>query len=159
MATEEFEECRIGTTNKNHCASEELCTFLATLINSEITSLTIPPLSTTQTDCYFNRVAQFCNHLLSAAGKALLSPEEFNKTFCGVPMLLDAIGTKCPSLKSLHMLPLDYYKTFIPLMKDNSLGDSFFKGVLPRLTVLNMYCYECDDWALMQIATHASSLV
>jgi hypothetical protein len=156
MATKDFEERRNRT---DICASEDLCTFLATLINSEITTLTIPPISTKQMECSFKRVTQFLNNLLIADGKAPLSLGELNKAFRGVPMLIDAICTKCPTLKSLHILTLPTYKEYIPLMKDKSLGDSFFKVVLPRLTILKMDYYKCDDWALLQIASHATSLV
>jgi hypothetical protein len=157
MATVEFQENNFDTDT---CALEELCSFLATLMNSEITTLTIPPLSTTmpQMDYTFKRMAQFCNEVLRAAGKAPLSLEELNKTFRGVPMLMDAIGTKCPSLKSLHIQNLSTERPYIPMKKGYSLGDTFFKVVLPRLTILNMDSYEFDDWALMQIGSHASSL-
>jgi hypothetical protein len=158
MATAKF---RQKNFHKIMCASsEELCSFLATLMNNEITTLTIPPLSTTipQMDYTFKRMAQFCNQVLSAAGKAPLSLEELNKTFRGVPMLMDTIGTKCPSLKSLHILNLTIERNYIPLKRGYSLGDTFFKVVLPRLTILSMDCYECDDWTLIQIGSHGSSL-
>lgn len=157
MANKEF---ALKNFNTDACASGELCSVLATLMNSEIATLTIPPLSTTmpQMDFTFKKMAQFCNHLLSTSGKAPMSLEELNKTFRGVPMLIDAIGTKCPSLKSLHILNVTTGRSYIPLKKGYSLGDTFFKVVLPRLTILSMDCYECDNWALMQIGSHGSGL-
>jgi hypothetical protein len=135
IIAEEKESDEFGTSG---FASEELCyCFLATLMHNELTSLTLMPLS-----------IRTCNPPL--VGNASLSLEERLKAFCGVPMLIDAIDTKCPRLKSLEINIL--------LDEDSSLGDAFFK-LLPRLTTLRLDCYWCDDWALMQIAAHATNLV
>jgi hypothetical protein len=161
MAYKEFGLKMIAKYDRETCASEELCSFLATLMNSEITTLTIPPLSNTMLlmDHPFKGVTEFCYYqVLTAAGKATKSLEELNKAARGVTMLMDTIGTKCPKLKSLHIQTLSTGRPFIPLKKGCSLGDTFFKVVLPRLTILNMDSYEFDDWALIQIGSHGSSL-
>jgi hypothetical protein len=123
-------------------ASEELCCFLATLMHNELTTLTLMPLRTSNPPL---------------VGNASLSLEERLKALCGVPMLTDAIDTKCPRLKSLEIRNKQSDNQY-PLNESSSLGDAFFK-LLPRLTTLRLECYQCDDWALMQIAAHATNLV
>jgi hypothetical protein len=127
-------------------ASEELCCFLATLMHNELATLTLMPLRTS---------TRTCNPPL--VENVSLSLEERLKAFCGVPMLIDAIDTKCPRLKSLEIRNMTSNGQFL-LDEGSSLGDAFFK-LLPRLTTLRLDCYQCDDWALMQIAAHATNLV
>jgi hypothetical protein len=102
------------------------------------------------------RTEQLCNSPL--VGNASLSLEKCFKAFSGVPMLIDAIDTKCPRLKSLEIRSLNSNEHLFRLHEDSSLGDAFF-NLLPRLTTLRLDCYKCDDWALMQIAAHATNLV
>jgi hypothetical protein len=113
-----------------------------------------PPL----TDIIVVRVAQFYNHLLSAAGIAPPSLAQVNGASHGVRMLIEAIGAECSTLRSLHIMALSYFDPLMPLTEGSSLGSVFFRA-LPRLTNLQIDCYECDDWALIQLGTHATNLV
>jgi hypothetical protein len=153
--------CAWKLCDAEEIASEELCCFLATLMHNELTALTLPPLvtstTTPQMDFLYSRLALFCNPLLIAVGKAPKSLEELHKALCGVPILFDAIDTKCPSLKHLQIVSTSDGFNHFPLVASSSLGSSFCK-VLSRLTILKLDCYKCDDWTLTQIASHATNL-
>jgi len=141
-------------------ASEEMCCFLATLMHSEITTLTLPSLNSTfpRMDFAFKRLAKMYNSL---KGEAQMSAKELYEASCGVRMLINAIGAQCSNLKSLHIMDLSGQSPFVPLMpltEGSIYGPSFFQ-VLPRLTTLKMNYYLFDDCALKQIGTHATNLM
>jgi len=146
--------------SRKECASEELCYFMATLVHGELFSLRVPMLRSNPplTDENVVRVVQYYNNLLSAAGMVPPSLSEVNQASRGIRMLLNAIETECSSLRSLHLMSLSFFNPLMPLTNDSSLGTVFFRA-LHRLTNLHIDCYECDDWALMQFATHATNLV
>jgi hypothetical protein len=144
-------------------ASDELCCFLATLLHGELTTLSLPMLRSTspETNRTIAQALQSYNHSLDAAAISQLSLAAVNEASHGVRMLINAIEANCSSLKTLHILTLSIYNPLnplAPLTEDSSLANLFFRA-LPRLTNLHADCYKCDDWALLQIATHATNLV
>ena len=142
----------------DECSSEEMCCFLATLMHSEITTLDLPTLNSTLPPMDFAfkwRMTQIYN---STAGEAQkMSVKELHKESCGVLMLINAIGAQCSNLKSLRITDL-WDAPLIPLTEGSIFGTAFFR-VLPRLTKLDLNYYQCGDWALTQIGTHAANLV
>jgi hypothetical protein len=139
--------------------SEEMCCFLATLMHSEITTLNLPTLNSTLPPMDFAfkwRMTQIYN---STAGEAQkMSIKELHEESCGVLMLINAIGAQCSSLKSLTIMEISSDVPMLPLAEGSIFGTAFFR-VLPRLVELDINCYQCDDWALKQIGTHAANLV
>jgi hypothetical protein len=147
--------------NIEECASEEMCCFLATLMHSEITTLHLPPLNSTLPLMDFSFKWRTAHMYKSPAGEALMSLKELHDESCGVLMLINAIGAQCPRLKCLHIMDLSWHAQLVPLIPLNEgsiFGTAFFQ-VLPRLTSLKMEYYLFGDWALKQIATHATNLV
>jgi hypothetical protein len=153
MVVQDFtKNCKI-----NEFTSEEMCCFLATLMHSEITTLNLPALNSTlpPMDFAFKWLAQsYSPH----AGRAPVSLKELHEASCGVLMLINAIGAQCSSLKSLSIMAISCAVPMPPLTKGSIFGTAFFR-VLPRLTELDINCYQCGDWALKQIGTHATNLV
>jgi hypothetical protein len=132
------------------CASKEMCCFLATLMHSEITSLHLPTLRSTLP---FKNKARVKN----AAGFPPPSLMEVNEASHGVRVLINAIGAQCSKLKSLHITNLSNQEPSMPVSEVSSLGKVLFQ-LLPRLSILEINCYQCDDWALIQIGTQATNL-
>jgi hypothetical protein len=138
--------------------SEEMCCFLATLMHSEITTLELPTLNSTLPPMDFAFKWQMAQIYKSHAGEAQrMSFKQLHEESCGVLMLINAIGAQCSNLKSLSIWDL-YNAPMIPLTEGSIFGTAFFR-VLPRLTKLDMCYYQCGDWALTQIGTHATNLV
>jgi hypothetical protein len=143
------------------CTSEEMCCFLATLMHSEITTLDLPMLNSTlpQMDFAFTwRMAQIYNSPAAGEAHNFMSLKELHEESCGVLMLINAICAQCPRLTSLSIMELSWKAPMIPLTEGSIFGTAFFR-VLPRLTKLDLNYYLCGDWALKQIATHATNLV
>jgi hypothetical protein len=140
------------------CVSEELCCFLATLMHSEITTLNLPALNSTLPPMDFAFKWRMAQMHKSPAGQDPLSLKEIHEESCGVLMLINAIGAQCPNLKSLSIMDLAWNAPLMPLTEGSIFGPAFFQ-VLPRLTSLDMCYYQCGDWALTQIGTHATNLV
>jgi hypothetical protein len=143
--------------SKMKYATEATCCFLATLMHSEITTLKLPMLNSTlpPMDFAFKLLAQSFNAL---AGGAIISLKELHEASCGVLVLINSIGAQCSNLKSLRIMDLSWNTPLMPLTEGSIFGTAFFQ-VLPRLTSLDLNYYQCGDWALKQIGTHATNLV
>jgi len=131
MAVEDFEK---EARNKKS-ASEELCSFVAALMHSDLVAVQLPTLDST--------------------GET--PPTDAKTKF---QTLMEAIGAESPSLRLLNVRTLET-KTPPLLTMGSPLGETFF-GVLPRLKslrVVRLELFHCDDWALQQFAVHATNLV
>jgi hypothetical protein len=139
-----------NSCSTKECASKEMCRFLATLMHREITSLHLPTLHSTL--LYKNK-----KRVKNAAGFPPPSLMEVNETSHDVQVLINAIGAQCSKLKSLHITNLSNQEPSMPVSEVSSLGKVLFQ-LLPRLSILEINCYQCDDWALIQIGTQATNL-
>jgi hypothetical protein len=152
-ASEPFER---DITNED-CASKELCCFLAALMHSEITTLRLPMLSINPLpeNRFLNLLLQ--NGQICLSNDASLSFMNNQEADFGVPMLIDAIDAKCSRLKTLRII--SFSGPEMQIIKDSLFDSPAFFQVLSRLTSLDLDCYDCGDWALEQIGTHATNLV
>jgi hypothetical protein len=144
--------------NRETCMTEDMCCFLATLMHSEITTLKLPTLNSILPPMDFAFKWRTAQLYKSTAGQNPMSLKEQHKASCGVLMLINAIGAQCPNLKSLSIMDLGWNVPLMPLTEGSIFGTAFFR-VLPRLTKLDLNYYQCGDWALTQIGTHAANLV
>jgi hypothetical protein len=162
MATEPFTRS-ISNEDRPDRYKKYLCSFLASLMHSEITTLRLPMLA-------INPVSEgeYLQLLVLAQNEYLYEcdPREVTETLSildrqeaaeGVPMLIDAIDAKCSGLKTLQIMKFSDPK--MEIIKDSLFDSPAFFRVLSRLTSLDLDCYDCHDWALEQIGTHATNLV
>jgi hypothetical protein len=146
-------------SNTIECISDEMCCFLATLMHSEIKNLDLPPLNSTYPPMDFAFQWRMAQIYKSPAGREpqIMSLKKLHEESCGVHLLINAIGAQCSKLKSLSIVDLDN-APILPLDEGSIFGTAFFR-VLPRLKKLDLNFYQCGDWALTQIGTHATNLV
>jgi hypothetical protein len=131
MAVDDFEKEAKG----KKCASEELCSFVAALLHSDLAAVHLPTLDSTGETPPSNAKTKF-------------------------QTLLEAIGAESPKLRLLHVRTLET-KTPPLLTQGSSLGETFF-SVLPQLASLRVILldlFRCDDWTLQQFAMHATNIV
>lgn len=137
------------------------CCLLASLMNSEIATLHVPPLNNSLSpppppSSIVARVLNFFKQLFGA-GQAPLGDEQKSN----IQMLMEAIGAQCSGLEVLHFETVPRNRKVIPLTEGSALGGTFF-AALPRLTnlrVVQINSYRCDDWALQQFGMHSPNLV
>jgi hypothetical protein len=152
-ASEPFER----DLSNEDCASKELCCFLASLMHSEITTLRLPMLSINPLpeNRFLSLLLQ--NGQICLSNDASLSFMDNREADFGVQTLIDAIDAKCSTLKTLRIIPFSGPE--MQIIKDSLFDSPAFFRVLSRLTSLDLDCYDCGDWALEQIGTHATNLV
>jgi hypothetical protein len=146
-----------GFLSNEDCASKELCCFLASLMHSEITTLRLPMLSINPVpeNRFLNLLLQ--NGQICLSNDASLSFMDNQEADFGVQTLIAAIDAKCSTLKTIRIIPFSGPE--MQIIKDSLFDSPAFFRVLSRLTSLDLDCYDCGDWALEQIGTHATDLV